>query len=123
MEVQRAPHYPLHGRAQLALPNHSVLSGHTLDISVSELCILLDDQIPLGVVYSIRFELLLKGEIHVVTALARSTYGVFASSGGFRVGLAFKDEDPKRAELIKSLAGKKPMVNATKNSPNLSSSA
>lgn len=102
MEVQRAPHHRLHGRA-LALPNHSVLSGHP-GYFRQRLCILLDDQIPPGVVYSIRFELLLKGETHVVTTVARSTYGVYANSGGLRVGLAFKDEEPKRAGLIKSLA-------------------
>jgi len=110
MEVQRAARYPLHGRVQVALSNKLVLSGHTIDISIGGVCILLEDQIPLNVVFPIRFEMVIKGKTHVITAQARSIYGVFASGGGFRVGLAFTENDPHRSELIKSLAGKKPMV-------------
>ena len=112
MEVQRVTHYPLRGRVQVALPSRAILSGHTLDIAVGGLNILLQDQIPLNAVYPIRFEMTIKGNIHVVTAQAKSIYGVFASGGGFRVGFTFNDDDPQRSELIKSLAGKKPMVDA-----------
>jgi len=110
MEVLQVTRYPLHGRVQVALPGHAVLSGHAVDISVSGICILLEDQIPLNVVYSIRFEMPIRGAIHVITAQAESIYGVFASGGGVRVGLTFRDNNPQRTELIKSLGGKKPMV-------------
>jgi hypothetical protein len=110
MEIQRATRYPLHGRVQLALLNQTILSGHALDISVGGICIILQDQIPIGVVFVIRFEMAVKGKIHVITAQAKSIYGVFASGGGFRVGLGFKENDPHRTELINSLAGKKPMA-------------
>ena len=112
MDGQSSTRYPLHGRVQVALPSQSVLSGHTLDISVGGLCVLLQDQIPLGVVYPIRFERAIKGKPHVITALAKSVYGVFASSGGLRAGFAFEEDDQHRTELIRSLAGKKPMVEA-----------
>ena len=112
MEVQRATRYPLHGRVQVALPNQTILSGHALDISVGGICIILQNQIPVDAVFLIRFEMVVKGKIHVITAQAKSIYGVFASGGGFRVGLGFKEHDPHRTELIKSLAGKKPMVGA-----------
>ena len=105
----------MHGRVQVALPNQSVLSGHTLDISVDGVCILLDDQIPQGVSYPIRFEIIVHGKVDVFTALARVVYGVFASHGGFRVGFQFNEDDPKRTALIKTLAGKKPMVDQNRN--------
>ena len=110
MEVQRATRYPLHGRVQLALPDQTLLSGHALDISVGGICIILQDQIPIGVDFLIRFEMAVKGKTHVITAQSKSIYGVFASGGGFRVGLGFKENDPHRTDLINSLAGKKPMV-------------
>jgi len=112
MEDQRATRYPMRGRVQVALPNQTILSGYTLDISVGGICIILQDQIPVGVHFPIRFEMAVKGKIHVVTAQTKSIYGVFASGGGFRVGLGFRENDPHRTELIKSLAGKKPMVGA-----------
>ena len=115
MEVQRPIRYPIRGRAQVALPNQVVLSGHTLDISVGGVCVLLDDQIPLNVLFPIRFEMSVNGKIEVITARARSIYGVFASHGGFRVGFQFNEDDPNRTALIKKLAGKKPMVSQNKN--------
>lgn len=112
MEVPRVTRYPLHGRVQVAVSGQHIVSGYTRDISVGGICVLLQDQIPVNVVYPIRFEMLIKGKVHVITAQAKSIYGVFASGGGFRVGLAFKGEDPNRSELINSLAGKKPMVDS-----------
>jgi len=113
MEVPRVTRYPLHGRVQVAVSNQIVLSGYTHDISVDGICVLLQDQIPVDVVYPIRFEMAINGKTHLITARAKSIYGVFASGGGFRVGLVFKDDDPHRSELIRSLAGKKPLVDAT----------
>ena len=113
MEVQQPTRYPLHGRVQVALPSQAVLSGHALDISVGGLCVFLHDQIPLGEVYTIRFEMVIKGKTHVITALAKSAYGVFANGDEFHVGFSFKEDDPQRTALIKSLAGKKPMAEAT----------
>lgn len=110
MEVQRLTRYPMRGRAQVALPNKRVFSGHTLDISVGGVCILLDDQIPQGASYPIRFEITVNGKIDVITALAKAVYGVFASQGGFRVGFQFNEKDPQRTALIQRLAGKRPMV-------------
>ena len=115
MEVQRVTRHPMRGRAQVALPNQSVLSGHTLNVSVDGVCILLEDQIPQGASYPIRFEMIINGKVDVITALARAVYGVFASQGGFRVGFQFKEDDPKRTTLIKKLAGKKPLVDQNKN--------
>ncbi len=117
MDVQRPTRYPIRGRAQVALPNKVILPGHTLDISIGGVCIVLDDQIPVNVSYPIRFEVPVNGKVEVITTTARSVYGVFASQGGFRVGFQFNDADPKRAALIKTLAnnGKKPMVSASKN--------
>lgn len=117
MEVQRPIRYPIRGRAQVALPNQTVFSGHTLDISLGGVCILLDDQIPLNVLFPIRFEMTVNGKVEVITTRARSVYGVFASHGGFRVGFQFNDDDPNRTALIKKLAGKKPMVDPNKNGP------
>lgn len=112
MEVPRVTRYPLRGRVQVAVSSQHIVSGYTRDISVGGVCVLLQDQIPVNVVYPIRFEMPIKGKIHVITAEAKSIYGVFASGGGFRVGLAFKGDDPHRTELIKSMAGKKPMVDS-----------
>ena len=117
MEVQRPIRYPIRGRAQVALPNQTIFSGHTLDISVGGVCILLDDQIPLETLLPIRFEMTVNGKVEVITARARSVYGVFASQGGFRVGFQFSEDDPKRTALINKLAGKKPMVAQNKNEP------
>ena len=114
MEVQRVTRYPLRGRVQVAISSQLVLSGYSRDISLGGICVLLQDQIPLNAVYPVRFEMAVKGKIHIITARAKSIYGVFASGGGFRVGLAFNDDDPYRSELIKSLAGKKPLVDATR---------
>ena len=102
----------MHGRAQVALPNQRVLSGHALDISLGGLCILLEDQIPPGVVYPIRFEMVIQGKTNVVMALAKLVYCVFASHGGFRLWFAFTEEYPKRTTLIKSLAGKATVAGA-----------
>lgn len=113
MEIQRLIHHALHGRAQVALPNQSVLLGHTLDVSIGGICILLQDQIPLGIEYLVRFEMSIQGKVHVVTAQTKSIDGVFAN-GGFRVGFAFKESDAQRSALINSLAGKKPMVDPAK---------
>ena len=102
----------MHGRVQVALPNQSFLSAHMVDVSVDGICITLQDQIPVGVVYPIRFEMIINGKDHVITALAKSIYCVLASSDGFRAGFAFKDIDPQRTAMIKSLAAKKPMAAA-----------
>lgn len=110
METQRSTHYSLHGRAQVALPSATVLSGQTLEISSHGLCILLDDPIPLGVTCTLRFEMFVNGKTHVVTASAQSGDGVFASHGGFRVDFEFSENDLQRSALINALAGKRPMV-------------
>ena len=115
MDVQRPTRYPIRGRAQVALPNKVILAGHTLDISIGGVCIVLDDQGPMNVSYPIRFEIPVNGKIEVITTTARSVYGVFASQGGFRMGFQFNDADPKRSAIIKSLAGKKPMVSPGKS--------
>lgn len=114
MEVPRVTRYPVHGRVQVAVSSQHIVSGYTRDISTGGVCVLLQDQIPVNGVYAIRFEMLIKGKMHVITAQAKSIYGVFASGGGFRVGLAFKGDDPHRTELINSLAGKKPMVDPSR---------
>ena len=111
MEVQRPARYPIRGRAQVAIPNHVVLPGHTLDISIGGVCIVVDEKLPLNISYPIRFEMTVNGKVEVITTTARAVYGVFASQGGFRVGFQFIDAEPKRTDLIKALAGKKPMLN------------
>lgn len=113
MHVDRSTRIHLRSRVQVALPNRQVLSGHTLDVAVGGICIILQDQIPVGMVYPIRFEMLLKGKTHVITTEAKSIYGVFASGGGFRVGLAFTHVDAHRTELIESLAGKRLSADTT----------
>ena len=110
MEVQRATRYPLHGRAQVALPSQTIVAGHTVDISEGGVCLLLNDRISVPAPCTIRFEMCIKGQVHIITAQVKSVYGVFASQGGFRAGFEFKDSDQNRTALIKSLAGKKPMV-------------
>ena len=117
MELQREPRYPLHGRAQVALPNQVILAGRTVDISVGGVCLLIDDQIPQGLICAVRFEMLVKGITHVITAQAKTIYGVFANAGGFRVGFAFNAVDAQRTALINSLAGKKPMVTPSAKAP------
>lgn len=110
MEVQRPARYPIRGRAQVAIPNHVVLPGHTLDISIGGVCIVVDEKLPLNISYPIRFEMTVNGKVELITTTARAVYGVFASQGGFRVGFQFIDAEPKRTNLIKALAGKKPML-------------
>ena len=103
----------MRGRVQVALPNQSFLSAYMVDVSVEGICITLQDPIPVGVVYPIRFEMMVNGKAHVITALAKSIYCVLASSGDFRAGFAFNDKDPQRTTVIKSLAVKKPMAAAS----------
>ena len=110
MESHLSTHYTLHGRAQVALPSQTVLSGQTLEISSRGLSIMLDDPIPADVACVLRFEMFAKGQTHVITASAKSDCGVFASHGGFRVGFEFNEDDLQRTALINSLAGKKPLV-------------
>lgn len=112
MEIPRAVRHPIHGRAQVALPDNQVLKGRTVDIAEGGICLLLDDQIPSGVTYLLRFELFAKGKPNVLIAKAKLVYGVFASQGGFRAGFQFAEEDTQRLALIKSLGAKKPMVAA-----------
>ena len=78
---------------------------------------MLQDQIPTGVVCPIRFEMMINGKDHVITAQAKSIYCVLTGSDGFRAGLAFKEDDPQRTTLIKSLAAKKPIATASSNEP------
>lgn len=68
----------------------------------------------IGATYPLCFEMTIKGQVHLITALRQSVFGVFLShAGGFRVGLAFKQDDPQRTALIESLAGKRPIPSAT----------
>jgi hypothetical protein len=116
MELKRPTRYPLHGKVQLVLPERRVVTGRTVDISVGGLCIMLEQPIAIGAAYPLRFEMNIAGQTHLVTALAQPVYGVFASQGGFRVGLAFKEKDAQRTALIESLAGKRPMVRTKEES-------
>lgn len=113
MEIERTIRYTMRSRAQVALPNKTVLSGHTLDISTGGICIVLSDRIPLGVSCLVRFEMNVKGKTLVITSASRSVYGVFASNGGFRVGFQFLEEDQQRSTLIRALGGKKPVGEAS----------
>lgn len=78
---------------------------------------MLQGQVPVGMVCPIRFEMMINGKDHVVTALAKSIYCVLAGSDGFHVGFAFKEDDPQRTILIKSLAAKKPIAAASNKEP------
>lgn len=118
MEIQRPTRYPLRGRVQLSLPDKRVLAGHTVDISIGGLCIVLDAPLAVGGTYPLRFEMTVGGELHLITAVAQSVYGVFAS-GGFRVGLTFKQGDPQRSALIASLAGKRSKARAKESTPGI----
>jgi len=71
----------------------------------------------MGAVCPIRFEMMINGKDHVITALAKSIYCVLAGSDGFRVGFAFKEDDPQRTTLIKSLDAKKPMAGVSSKEP------
>lgn len=117
MEAPRSTRYPVHGRVQVALSKQIVLSAHIVDIWIEGICIVLQDQIPMGVVCPIRFEIMVNGKDHVLTALAKSIYCVLAGSDGFHVGFAFKEDDPQRTILIKSLAAKKPIAAASSKEP------
>ena len=107
IETGREASHPLHGRVQVALPERSVVAGRTLSVSPHELCVVLDEQLLIGSRYMIRFELFARGRMHLVTALAKASYGVFASRGGFRVGFQFAEDDSERTALIYSLSGRK----------------
>jgi hypothetical protein len=109
MELQRQPHHPLHGRAQVMLPDQSVIAGHSQEISLGGVCLLLDDPIPDGTLCTLRFEMLVNGKDNIVLASSKSVYGVFTSHGGFRVWFSFSDQDAQRSALIKALVGNKPM--------------
>lgn len=123
MPARDSARYPLRGRVQLALPDASVLSGHAVDISIGGLCAVLDEPIALGCTYLVRFEMDINGQIHVVTAQAQAVYGVFASQGGFRVGLAFKQDDRQRTALIALLAGKRAKVSTKEAEPGVAAAA
>jgi len=120
MEVRRSTRYPVRGRVQVALPNQIILSAHTVDISVEGICIVLQDQIPTGVVCPIRFEMTVNGKDHVITAQAKSIYFVLAGGDGFRAGFAFREDDSQRVVIpvrheFRS-GNNHPKVNRTSNS-------
>ena len=111
MEIQRQPHHHLHGRAQVMLPDQRVIAGHSQEISLGGVCLLLDDPIPDGSLCTLRFEMLVNGKLSIIIAPSKSVYGVFASHGGFRSWFSFSEQDTQRTALIKALLGNKPMVN------------
>jgi c-di-GMP-binding flagellar brake protein YcgR len=115
MEISRQTRYPLHGRAQVALPDHRVLAARTLDISEGGVCIITEETISVGATYPLRFEISVNGKVHVIMASGKAVYGVFASQGGFRVGFQFMESDPDRKQLIKSLGAKRPAAQADVN--------
>jgi hypothetical protein len=63
-------------------------------------CVALDNSIAIACAHPVRFELTLNGRTHLITALTQAVYSVFASQGGFCVGLAFKQDDAQRADRI-----------------------
>ena len=117
MEIRRPTRHPINGRAQVSLPDHTVAAGHTIDVSLGGVSILLNNQIPLGAPCMLRFEMNVKGKIVVITAQTKTVYCVLASHGGFRAGFQFSEEDAERSALIKSLAGRKPVGESTSKEP------
>ena len=106
MDVRKTTRYPSHGRAQVALPDGTIVAGHTQDISLDGIAILLDSAIHQGIPYLLRFEIPLNGTMSVIVAKARFVYGVFANSGSFRAGFSFTEKDAQRSAIINRLAAK-----------------
>lgn len=90
------------GRARIVLQSGGgSRQGKMVDISVSGVCVLLDDMVPIKKMCTLECDIFQNGTRLVFSVPAVSVYGVLASGHGFKIGFQF---GPRSSAALKTIA-------------------
>lgn len=102
-EARVAERKKVSGRARVNVAGGSTVSGKTIDISLSGVCILMEDMLPSKKLCSLEFDIFHVGTRYVFGVQAVSVYSVLVSGKGFKVGFQFGPRGPAAQTAISAL--------------------
>ncbi len=91
------------GRARVNVAGGVTAAGKTIDISLTGVCILMDDMLPSKKLCSLEFDIFHVGTRYVFGVQAVSVYSVLVSGKGFKVGFQFGPRGPAAQTAIAAL--------------------
>ena len=101
-ETRIAPRKLIRSRAKVGLENGPTLSGRTVDISMTGICVMVDGPINPGHVCMIAFEATVQGKPMMVTVMAKTVYSI-CGRDGFRTGFQFMKVKPETNAILANL--------------------
>lgn len=102
-EQRASPRKLLKARAALTVKGAPALMVRTIDIGANGVCLAFLQTLPIGLTGTLAIDLMVDGKVHVLTAVAKSTYCIF-SSGQYKTGFQFLEmELSSRTILAKFL--------------------
>lgn len=88
-------------QAVLVVGNGAPITVRTWDISVSGLCVLSDQSVPIGARGDVAFDMFFEAKHHQISAPVRIVNCIFSSEHrGFRIGLEFAIQEAQRSAVV-----------------------
>lgn len=93
-EQRRSPRKPVRQKVSIGSTGHGIIRGHTIDISVGGLSIMIPMALPLDSLCAVRFDLFVEGSLVRFAGTGQVAHCSCVGMQGFRIGMKFKLQDP-----------------------------
>lgn len=102
-ETRAYPRKIMRCQARIALKGQGPMRARTVDVSLGGLCILVEEQLPVGQLCDVGFEAPLDGKMVRVIGSARIVYCILSGTEGFRLGLQYVQLDAANNKTLAEL--------------------
>ncbi|HEY0844743.1 MAG TPA: PilZ domain-containing protein [Noviherbaspirillum sp.] len=103
IETRAYPRKIMRCHARIALRGQPPMRAKTVDVSLGGLCLLVEEQLPVGQLCDVGFETSLNGHTVRVIGSARIVYCILSGTDGFRIGLQYVELDAANNKLLAEL--------------------
>lgn len=94
---------PVRGQSLLIHPNGERYRGRIKDLSLGGVCVLLPEQVAVGLDCKVALETVHNGQVVHLVASAKVVYCILSGTDGFRTGLQFAEIDAANNKLLAEL--------------------
>lgn len=102
-EIRAYPRKIMRCQARIALRGMAPMRARTVDVSLGGLCLLVEEQLPVGQLCDVGFEAPLNGRMVRVIGSAKVVYCILSGTEGFRLGLQYVELDPNNNKTLAEL--------------------
>jgi len=90
----------LQRRVSLGLTKGAIVQGHTVEISLGGLGVMIPTALAIGEVCAVRFDMLINGESVRIAGIGKVVNCSCSGLDGFRIGMKFTARDPHISQAI-----------------------